>query len=180
MGAVPARDKPEPIKIFCGLIGKQKAIGQAMDSLVVHFGDIDCGSPAVPFVFTDYYRTEMGEDLLRKWVAFSPLRERAYLPIAKHLSVLTECRLAEGGRRTVNIDPGYVDDAQVVLATGKNFAHRIYIGIGYYAEVTLLYVNKGFRPLDWTYPDYKSEEGLAFFRRARSVYHARVRSDCGA
>ena len=180
MGQVPARSKPQPIKIFCGLIGGQEAIGQAVDSLAVHFGEIDCRSPAFPFGFTDYYRGEMGDDLLRTWIAFRTLRERAYLPLAKHLSVLTECDLAKGDRRTVNIDPGYVDDAQVVLATTKNFAHRIYIGMGYYAEVTLVYVNKDFRPVDWTYPDYKSEEGLAFFRQARRAYHQQVRADHGA
>ena len=79
-------------------------------------------------------------------------------------------------RRTVNIDPGYVDDAQVVLSTAKNFSHRIYIGKGYYAEVTLIYMRTGLKALEWTYPDYKGEEGLKFFEKVRSGYHRQVRS----
>ena len=170
------RERPAPVKIFCGLIGRQEAIAQGTAVLVRDFGEIDCQSPVLPFEFTDYYASEMGGDLLRQWVAFRTLRERAYLPQAKRLSVQSERDLVRGGRRTVNIDPGYVDDAQVVLATAKNFSHRIYIGMGYYAEITLIYKDKDFRPVGWTYPDYKSPEGLEFFRQARRAYHVQARS----
>jgi hypothetical protein len=57
--------------------------------------------------------------------------------------------------------------AQVVLATAKNYSHRSYIGKGYYAEVTLIYSGGDFRPLDWTYPDYRGETALTFFRELR-------------
>jgi hypothetical protein len=170
------RLKPEPVKIFCGLIGREEGFSQAEDLLTGHLGEIDCTSPVLPFEFTDYYESEMGDGLVRKWVAFTGLRERGYLPLAKHLAIQVERDLAQGEQRTVNIDPGYVDDAQVVLATAKNFSHRIYIGMGYYAEVTLIYRDKDFRPVEWTYPDYKSAAGLEFFRRAREAYHTRVRS----
>jgi hypothetical protein len=170
------RPKPDPVKIFCGLIGQEKSIAKAIEHLASDFGETDCESPLMPFEFTGYYREEMGDHLLRKWLAFQRLRERGYLPVAKHLTLQIESRLTCGGRRIVNIDPGYVDEAQVVLATTKNFSHRIYIGMGYYAEVTLIYKHKVFRPLEWTYPDYKSPRGLQFFTKARAVYHAELRS----
>ncbi len=170
------RPKPDPVKIFCGLIGQETAIARAVERLISDFGPADCGSPLMPFEFTGYYREEMGDHLLRKWLSFKRLQERGYLPTAKHLTLQIESHLTRSGRRTVNIDPGYVDEAQVVLATTKNFSHRIYIGMGYYAEVTLVYKHKTFRPLEWTYPDYKSPRGLEFFTKARAVYHAALRS----
>ena len=95
---------------------------------------------------------------------------------AKEWAATIEADLARDGKRTVNIDPGYVDDAQVVLATTKNFSHRIYIGMGYYAEVTLIYKHGRFRTLEWTYPDYRGPAGLEFFTMARAAYHQGLRS----
>ena len=170
------RDKPRPVKLFCGLIAKADALGRVRGLLVERFGEIDCESPALTFTFTTYYREEMGEGLVRTWVAFRPLRERAYLPLAKHTAIALEASLAVDGKRVANIDPGYVDDAQVVLSTAKNYSHRIYIGMGYYAEVTLTYERKAFKFLGWTYPDYKIPEALAFFNDARSAYAAEMRN----
>jgi hypothetical protein len=166
----PARDKPKPVKLFCGLVAQAGAIDLARSLLAEAFGEIDCESPVLRFDFTTYYREEMGEGLVRRWVAFTPLRERAYLARAKHLTIPIEDRLAVGGRRVVNIDPGYVDAAQVVLSTAKNYSHRLYIGMGYYAEVTLTYEHKAFKFLGWTYPDYQTPEALDFFSRVRGAY----------
>jgi hypothetical protein len=176
MARAQARPKPDPIKIFCGLIGREDAILEARGLLARVFGDIDLESAILPFDFTDYYTDEMGKDLARQWVAFRTLKERSYLALAKHEAVLIEQVLSRDGRRSVNIDPGYVDDAQVVLATAKNFSHRIYIGRGYYAEVTLIYIHGAYKSLEWTYHDYKSPEGLRFFGKVRTLYHKQVRT----
>ena len=168
--------RPVPTKLFCGLIGNRASIEQALEHLVSHFGPVDCESAILHFDFTDYYAAEMGKSLMRKWAAFRDLKARGYLARAKRATVALEEDLARAKRRTVNIDPGYVDNAQVVLATAKNFSHRIYIGMGYYAEVTLIYSGGGFKPLEWTYPDYRSDAGLEFFHRVRSVYHETLRS----
>ena len=169
------RDKPRPVKLFCGLIARPEALDRARPLLIESFGEIDCESPVLRFDFTSYYADEMGDDLVRKWVAFETLRERAYLARAKHIAVWLEHRLASGARRAVNIDPGYVDAAQVVLATAKNYSHRIYIGLGYYAEVTLTYEHGAFKFLEWTYPDYRTHEGLSFLGAARSAYVIQAR-----
>lgn len=172
-------DKPKPVKLFCGLIAPADALARALPLLVERFGEIDCESPELRFDFTSYYRDEMGEGLVRKWVAFRALRERAYLARAKHLAVALEEGLAERGRRTVNIDPGYIDDAQVVLATAKNYSHRIYIGLGYYAEVTLTYEHGAFKFLEWTYPDYRRPEALSFLGAARAEYIRGIKTQAG-
>ena len=169
------RPKPLPVKLFCGLIGPGDRLAESLRHLETEFGPVEFATPAALFDFTDYYRDEMGPDLLRKWIALKGLRERAYLALAKHLAVGIEERLGRGGKRTVNIDPGYVDEAQVVLSTAKNYAHRIYIGMGYYAEPTLVYVRGRFRPLEWTYPDYRSPQAMEFFERARASYHRDLR-----
>ena len=70
------RTGPSPIKIFCGLIGNEEAFARATELLTGQLGDIDCESPVLPFDFTAYYSDEMGPGLLRKWIAFRPLRER--------------------------------------------------------------------------------------------------------
>ncbi len=175
--ARPRRAKPKRVKIFCGLIGREKSIRDVLAHLEREFGEVDCETDVREFDSTDYYAREMGSGLMRKWVAFGPLKERGYLARAKHLTVELELRLAAGGKRTVNIDPGYVDDAQVVLATTKNFAHRLYIGMGYYAEPTFIYVKGegGYRPLEWTYPDYKTVRALRFFRDVRCEYLRQVK-----
>jgi hypothetical protein len=176
MAQARRRAKPDPVKIFCGLIGRREPVEEARRLLSERFGEIDLQSPLLTFDYTDYYDAEMGQNLKRLWIGFEPLRERAYLARAKHMAVEVEDLLVRSGKRTVNIDPGYADDAQVVLATGKNFSHRIYIGLGYYAEVTLIYMHGALRPLDWTYPDYRSPEGLGFFTEIREAYHKQERS----
>jgi hypothetical protein len=167
--------KPLPVKLFCGLIGRDEALASAREQLEREFGPVDLETDAGPFDFTGYYEEEMGSDLIRKWISFAELKERAYLARAKSLSVSIESALARDGSRTVNIDPGYVDNAQVVLSTAKNFAHRIYIGAGFYAEVTLIYSGKSFRPVEWTYPDYRSRQALEFFGKMRASYHTELR-----
>jgi hypothetical protein len=169
------RDKPRPVKLFCGLIARPEALDRARLLLAERFGPADCESPVVRFDFTSYYAEEMGEGLVRAWVAFEPLRERAWLARAKHVAVWLERDLSSGGRRAVNIDPGYVDAAQVVLSTAKNYSHRIYIGLGYYAEVTLTYEHGVFKFLEWTYPDYRTREALSFLGAARAAYVAQVK-----
>jgi hypothetical protein len=175
MGKAKTRQKPLPVKLFCGLIGSEASIEEGERLLEIELGPVDMRSPLLPFDFTDYYAEEMGTGLKRRWITFTELRERAYLVQAKHAGVIIEETLSANGRRTVNIDPGYVDDAQVALSTAKNFSHRIYIGKGYYAEATMIHSGGGFKALAWTYPDYKSGQGLEFFEEARAVYHRQLR-----
>jgi hypothetical protein len=81
-----------------------------------------------------------------------------------------EDHYAHKGRRRVNIDPGYMLRERFVLASGKNFSHRIYIGEGIYADLTLIYQKGSFKKLPWTYPDYSDNGMLKFLEKVRNKY----------
>lgn len=121
--------------------------------------------------FTDYYRLEMGCGLRKKIYFLDGLIMPDELVALKLRAFEIENRSKSCGKRTVNIDPGYVDTPKVVLASFKNFSHRIYLRDGVYAEVTLLYSkeHKSYTSLPWTYPDYKDARLLAYFARARDL-----------
>lgn len=88
----------------------------------------------------------------------------------KHTTNAIEARFAANGRRRVNIDPGYLTMERFVLATGKNFTHRVYLEQGIYADLTLLYQHNDFTPLPWTYPDYAGSEMRHFLLMVRERY----------
>ena len=85
-------------------------------------------------------------------------------------------RPSSGGRRSVNIDPGYMLLSRFILATGKEFSHRIYIGKGIYADLTLIYSRPGFKTLPWTYPDYTEPEMMAYLLEVRNRYAADLKA----
>lgn len=145
------------------------------------FGPIDLRSDIYPFTFTSYYEGEMGAGLQKQIVSFEQLIEKDSLSTSKLQTNQIEEYFAElhGDRfhRRVNIDPGYVNEAKLILASTKNFSHRVYIGDGIFAEVTLRYLRKvGYQSLEWTYPDYKTDGVRTFLERVRDRYMEQVRS----
>jgi Domain of unknown function (DUF4416) len=165
---------PLPVKLFIGMISPEPALFNACaDVLTAHYGPLDFESDVLPWNRTDYYRSEMGQELLRKFLFFSQLMDPGALPSIKHFTnSLERTYVVPAGlevHRKINLDPGYVTEAKVVLATAKDFAHRIYIGEDIYAEVTLRYNTKerSFAPHEYTYPDYGSQTYLALFNRVR-------------
>ena len=85
-----------------------------------------------------------------------------------------EDRSRSNGARTVNIDPGYITEAKLVLLTAKDFSHRIYQKDGIFAESTLFFQDHSFRPWPWTYPDYASAEMVEYFNQVRELYMADI------
>ena len=85
-----------------------------------------------------------------------------------------EASTAHRGRRSVNYDPGYLEAAKLVLATTKNFDHRLYLGNGIYGDVQLRFRKGAFAAMDWTYPDYQQQSVLDFFHLVRSWYLRRL------
>lgn len=164
-----------PVKLIIGVLAKDgEWLTKAREELAKVFGRSDLESPVIPFGFSDYYASEMGEGLLRRWVGFESLVMPDGLAGIKLKTNLIEREWTREGKRPVNLDPGYVNDSRLVLATTKDFAHRIYLGSGIYAETTLIYKEGAFRALDWTYPDYKSEVATNFLNQARALYTARI------
>ena len=109
----------------------------------------------------------MGKPLFRRFLVASAPVSRDSLPGIKIGLEGIEKELSEKGRRTVNLDPGLVTPENFILATGKNFTHRIYLRDGIYAEVTLAFHKTGVACFDWTYPDFKSGRYTDFFLEVR-------------
>jgi len=168
---------PKPAKLVIGIITiESKLIEDLVAELASQFGQIDLVSPWMHFNFTTYYEPEMGSPLFRRVFAFQPLISQGNLSALKLATNQIENRYSHKGRRQVNIDPGYMLRERFVLASGKNFSHRVYIGGGIYADLTLIYQKGGFKKLPWTYPDYSDMGMLKFLEQVRNKYILDVKS----
>jgi len=163
---------PDPAKLVVGCIMNDKAlIENVFAQLEEAFGPVDMLSRWLDFAFTDYYDKEMGTPLFRKVFVFKTLIAQDDLARIKEKTNEMENRFAQDRMRCVNIDPGYLVSSRFILATGKEYSHRIYIGRNIYADLTLMYSKKdGFQTLDWTYPDYASEAMISFLSKVRDKY----------
>ena len=162
---------PQAAKLLVGLfLSQRKLIAPVAEKLVQGFGGIDIVSPWFDFNHTDYYEAEMGAPLSRRLLAFTELIQQSDLADIKLKTNAIEDLFAHNGKRTINIDPGYLLRERFVLASGKNFTHRIYIGRGIYADLTLLYKKGDFMTLDWTYPDYAEPRLHEFLQIVRKKY----------
>ncbi len=160
--------KPEKAKLFIALTSNQ-SFYQIIKELEENLGKIDLKSNIFDFNFTDYYEEEMGRGLKKLFISFRNLIEREALADIKLLTTSLEKKYSSEGRRKYNLDPGYITLANIVLATTKDFSHRIYLRKGIYAEVTLIFRKGRFESLPWTYPDYKTEISDTFFSSARRI-----------
>jgi hypothetical protein len=166
---------PAPAKLVIGVFLNAKNLLQAVvDGLCREFGVLDMLSPWFHFDYTDYYQAEMGGPLYRRMLVFRELIEQDRLAAIKYSTNTLEARFAAEGRRGVNIDPGYLLLERFVLATGKNYTHRIHVGMGIYADLTLMYQKGEYQPLPWTYPDYAAADMRAFLTLVRRKYSADV------
>ncbi len=141
------------------------------------YGVIELSSD--PFCFSDftsYYEPEMGNNLQKKFISFSGLIPIETLPQIKHETNAVEQHYTVEGKRRINLDPGYVTHAHLVLATTKPYSHRIYLGQGIFAELTYLCKGKNFYPLEWTYFDYREDFVKEFFVNVRRSYLRYTRS----
>lgn len=163
--------KPPPVKLVMGFIYRDKEVFfRVKDKLKKKFGQVDFESPALSFNYTDYYAKELGQDLTRSFVSFKKLIPAQQLYKVKRYTNRIERRFSRENKRCINIDPGYLDLAKLVLASTKDFSHRIYLHKGIFAEITLFFKDGSFRPWEWTYPDYRTPEYIGIFNRIRSLY----------
>ncbi len=170
--------EPKPVYLFTAIIYKPDSeLDDCIKALNSKFGEVDFESPALPFEGTSYYESEMGKELKRKIITFQRLIARDKLKQVKVFTQGLEEKFSENGHRTINIDPGYIAQEHVVLATGKGFAHRPYLGEGVYADLTLIYRGDEYSTLEWTYPDYGNSEMRALFQRLRKKYEGKLNPD---
>jgi hypothetical protein len=162
---------PLPAKLVIGVLTRwSELVPPLMERMQNLYGPAELVSPWFAFNWTRYYEEEMGPDLRRRMAAFGPLVEQGRLAEIKEQTNALEAEYMAGRNRRINIDPGYLLPERFVLATGKNYTHRIYIGRNMYADLTLIYQNGQFQPLAWTYPDYAQENIKRFLAGVRSKY----------
>ncbi|MGD0336922.1 MAG: DUF4416 family protein [Candidatus Omnitrophota bacterium] len=170
------RTKHIPVKLICGLIFKEtESLNKAKVILERKFGTLDFTSGILPFKHTDYYEKEFGSELKRVFISFKRLIGPQALPKIKVITNAIESKLSRQKKRLVNIDPGYLTLAKLVLASTKDYVHRIYVGRGIFAEITLFYANGNFGPWQWSYPDYKTKEYAAIFGAIRNIYGKQIK-----
>lgn len=173
MGEIKPPDKVKPIM---GILYRDRSVlQQAVEKIESSFSPIDFRGDDFPFVETEYYNEEMGAGLIRTFLSLRQLIYPDELPHYKQLTNLWEEQLAVEGRRTINLDPGYIGTANLVLASTKNFAHRVYLAKGIYAEVTMQYMHGDFTKLPWTYPDYWNHKDV--FLEIRKKYRQQLKEE---
>lgn len=163
--------KPNPAKLFVAVFMNDIShFNGVAESLSKRFGAIDILSEWEDFDNTTYYEKEMGSDLKRRVIIFKDLIEQDDIADIKLFAISVENDFMGNTGRNVNIDPGYLLMERFVLATCKNFAHKIYVGKGVYADLTLVYKDGKYNTLPWTFPNYKDENMIAFISKVREKY----------
>jgi hypothetical protein len=168
--------EPDPVKLISSLFSPDKdLIDAVIGEIAKIFGSVDWISPELLFDRTKYYAREMGWPLHRRFISFSQLVPADHLVEIKLKTNEVEEHHLREGNRLVNIDPGYISPERLILATGKNYVHRVYLKKGIYADLTLLFQRGSFGPVKWTYPDYAAPEIIGFFNEIRERYMEQMR-----
>jgi hypothetical protein len=161
--------EPLPAKLIAGLLFRDFNVQQqALETLFERFGPPDFLTEPRQFSYTSYYDREMGPDIYRQTCSFLELVRPETLPDIKLFTNSIENQLSREGKRQVNIDPGLLSEERLILATGKNFTHRIYLRNGIYADLTLMYQGGAYQSFPWTYPDYRDPTLLRYLGALRN------------
>ena len=161
-----------PAALICAITWRDESVnGEALARLRGQYGPVALESPVYSFDMTDYYTPEMGPGLSKRFICFRDPVEQDGLAAVKLFTNDLEAEFSvdqKGERaRQINLDPGYVTLAKLILASTKDFSHRIYIGHNIYAESTLRFLHNTFHPTDTTFPDYCTPLAIAFFNEVR-------------
>ena len=168
----------EPVKLVFSVFATEVArLNETIIILSNAYGQPDFISAVIPFDYTSYYCAEMGEPLVRRFLTMEKLIRPEELPDIKLATNEIENKSALDSRRQVNIDPGYISKAHLILATGKAYTHRPYLRDGIYADLTLVYQGKKFCSLPWTYPDYADEKQLLMLSKIRAKYLVQLKME---
>lgn len=171
----------DKVKLFTGFIYKERDVYRDVKIRMEDiFSPIDLESAEFNFDFTTYYNKEMGAPLYKRFISFKELIEPVQLPDIKILTNAVEKETAETGSRVINIDPGYLSQANVILATTKNYYHRVPLQKGIYAHIEYLIKKKNtLTPLEWTYPDFRSPQYMGFFEKLIILYKQNLKEAGG-
>ena len=168
MGILRIAEKVCLISAVC--YQKDVHLDDVLQKMTETFGTIDEKSDLFTFTHTQYYLKEMGKELFKFFCSFKALIDPMEIVSIKLESNRIENFFSKDTKRSVNIDPGYIETPKLVLATTKNYGHRIYLGQGIYGDVQLYWRNGAFRTNPWTYPDYREMDTVNFFTKVRKNY----------
>ena len=170
---------PPALLLLAAFSRYETALDWARDRAQQAWGKIAHESPRFEFTQTDYYQAEMGTDLRKTFWVFSRPFDPAELPRIKLLTNRWEEEYAAANPtpepRPLNLDPGYLTLAKLVLASTKDHSHRLYLGEGIYGEVTLYYSGRRWQAREWTYADYRRDDFQQFFTQCREDLHRQIR-----
>jgi hypothetical protein len=171
---------PKPVLLIVAVSSRyESALSWSNQNLPAEFGPVLLHSPAFPFRETEYYKATMGTELMKQFLAFERFVDPASLPaIKRRTNELEESYRLQSVHpepRPLNLDPGYISEAKLVLASTKDHAHRVYLGDGIFAEVTLHLHQKHWQAWPWTYPDYRRADYQEFFSECRRQLRAKMR-----
>jgi hypothetical protein len=174
----------ESVVAFCAVISRHAEVRTwARERLAGLWGTLEPEDAAVAFEAEDYYSEAMGEGLQKVMVAATAVRDPAELADWKLATNALEAECAASGRwpegRPLNLDPGYISQSKLVLATVKDRDHRLYLRDGIFAEVTLRRLRSGWVDNPWTYRDYRGSQVKAFAEACRSRLRAHLIAEDG-
>jgi hypothetical protein len=153
----------------------EEALRWGRERAVEAWGGVALASPEFHFQETNYYEPTMGPDLRKVFWAFAQPIDPGCLVELKLQANAWEAQYAALGRhaepRPLNLDPGYLTLGKLVLASTKDFAHRIYLGQGIFAEITLFYRHRRWEHHEWTFADYRRDDYQQFFSQCRNYLH---------
>jgi hypothetical protein len=176
-----ATSHPPAVLLLAAFSRHQAALDWARRRAEENWGTIAHQSPVFEFTQTAYYRPSMGTDLRKVFFAFGRPLDPAELADVKHQTNAWEeeyrATAAVAEARPLNLDPGYLTLAKLVLASTKDHSHRVYLRDGIYAEVTLYYSRRRWQAREWTYADYQRADYQEFFSRCRDWLYERLREE---
>ena len=168
----------EPVLLITAAFSRyDDALHWARERAERDWGPIALASDRFEFSETRFYEASMGTGVKKELWAFERLVNPAQLVDLKHISNAWEQELRKQHPypelRPLNLDPGYLTEAKVVLVTTKDRDHRLYLDRGIYAEVTLFFHGHAWQTRPWTYPDYQRSDYHQFFTRCRDYLRQR-------
>ena len=165
----------EPVLFIGSLFSDDRVFDEVFPILKDNFGDILFQSSTHPWEYSGHYNKELGTPIYRNFVFFERIIDPSTLADIKLFTNGLENIHSQSGKRRINLDPGYLTLAKVVLASTKNYSHRIYIGKGIYAELALLHKNQQFTAMPYTYNDYKDQIYVTMFLKVRNRLKKKAR-----
>jgi hypothetical protein len=165
----------EPVLFIGSLFSDTRVFDDVFPVLRENYGNILFQSSIHPWEYSGHYNQELGTPIYRNFVFFERIIDPSTLADIKLFTNSLEDIYSQSGKRRINLDPGYLTLAKVVLASTKNYSHRIYVGKGIYAELALLHKNQQFNAMPYTYNDYKDEAYVAMFLKVRNLLKKKAR-----